>query len=141
MFWYMGVFGEWKISPRRGDGNSVRAFIFERITPRMEDKSPKRGRKPCSSFFRLLSAIEWKISPRRGDGNSCTIINKSHIREWKISPRRGDGNHFVSVTFVITNTRMEDKSPKRGRKLFRLHMQENLYSRMEDKSPKRGRKL
>ena len=36
---------------------------------------------------------------------------------------------------------MEDKSPKRGRKLSKWIFIGNPSSRMEDKSPKRGRKL
>ena len=45
----MYLIAEWKISPRRGDGN----FLVKRVID--------------------LEEVEWKISPRRGDGNSVAI--------------------------------------------------------------------
>ena len=85
---------EWKISPRRGDGNACNKFIT----------SPR---------------TEWKISPRRGDGNIAPLpaVIKYLSTKWKISPRRGDGNNYFS-TGTTTIPEMEDKSPKRGRKFY-----------------------
>lgn len=58
---------EWKISPRRGDGNLLQHYLS------------------------LLNTREWKISPRIGDG----IILLIHpffivVVECKIAPRLGD---------------------------------------------------
>ena len=65
---------EWKISPRRGDGNNM------------------------TSTSVLVTFLEWKISPRRGDGNP-SFITVRISPEWKISPRRGDGN--LCLQFVV----------------------------------------
>ena len=83
---------EWKISPRRGDGNA------------------------SLHIYTLWNYIEWKISPRRGDGNLPYQRVHSVHREWKISPRRGDGNIYPPYFMYFFIMRMEDKSPKRGRK-------------------------
>ena len=50
-FWNTDKQGEWKISPRRGDGNAVHV-VYKRYVNRMEDKSPKRGRKQVMIFVR-----------------------------------------------------------------------------------------
>ncbi len=66
-------------------------------------------------------------------------IDDCDDREWKISPRRGDGNQNLLLSSQH-DRRMEDKSPKRGRKLFTRVCYEFIFIGMEDKSPKRGRK-
>ena len=97
-------------SPKRGRKPISSTPTIKSI--RMEDKSPKRGRKHFSGHF-WLEKREWKISPRRGDGNGISgTANLCGISEWKISPRRGDGNRwwFLYVLFGI-----EWKiSPRRG---------------------------
>ena len=69
------------------------------------------------NFVASSADLEWKISPRRGDGNLVLgVVLDSDFLEWKISPRRGDGN-FQQHSIQTHHHRMEDKSPKRGRKL------------------------
>ena len=84
----------------------------------MEDKSPKRGRKSNTRKTVRTTCAEWKISPRRGDGKQESCFVYSDITEWKISPRRGDGKEKQSLSVKRDWLGMEDKSPKRGRKVY-----------------------
>ena len=59
----------------------------------MEDKSPKRGRKPLESLaLRTVYLRMEDKSPKRGRKQLFNSIISSNNAEWKISPRRGDGN-------------------------------------------------
>lgn len=58
---------EWKISPRRGDGNVADILMAYLALLGMEDKSPKRGRKQITNWLHRVHTFEWKIAPHLGD--------------------------------------------------------------------------